>query len=79
MLNTLPFKKMPRLILIELIYHVVLWLNAFPLKNSGMSDNLSPRKLVIRQKLDFKKHCRAQFGSYCEVVLSVLAASDIVY
>jgi hypothetical protein len=55
------------LILIELIYHVVLWLNAFPLKNSGVSANLSPRELVIRHKLDFKKHCRAQFGSYCEV------------
>ena len=63
-MNTLPFKK---LILIELIYHVVLWLNAFPLKNSGVSANLSPRELVIRHKLDFKKHCRAQFGSYCEV------------
>jgi hypothetical protein len=58
---------MPRLILIELIYHVVLWLNAFPLKNSGVSANLSPHELVIRHKLDFVKHCRAQFGSYCEV------------
>ena len=29
-LNTLPFKKLPRLVLIELIYHVMLWLNAFP-------------------------------------------------
>ena len=66
-LNTLPFKKIPRLILIELIYHVVLWLNAFPLKNSGVSANLSPRELVIRHKLDFKQHCRAKFGSYCEV------------
>jgi hypothetical protein len=28
-LNTLPFKRMPKLMLIELIYHVVLWLNAF--------------------------------------------------
>ena len=29
-LNTLPFKKMPRLMLIELVYHVALWLNVFP-------------------------------------------------
>ena len=56
-MNTLPFKKMPHLILNELIYHVVLWLNAFPLKNSGVSANLSPCELVIRHKLDFKKHC----------------------
>jgi hypothetical protein len=65
-LNTLPFKKMPRVILVELIYHVVLWLNAFPSK-SGISDTLSPRELVLRHRLDFKKHCRAPFGSYCEV------------
>ncbi len=31
-LNTLTFKMMPRLMLIELVYHVVLWLNAFPTK-----------------------------------------------
>ncbi len=29
-LNTLPFKKMPRLMLIELVYHVVLWLLGRP-------------------------------------------------
>ena len=42
-LNTLPFKKMPRLVLIELVY--MLWLNAFPAK-SGVSETLSPREIV---------------------------------
>ncbi len=65
-LNTLPFKKMPRLVLIELIYHVVLWLNAFPAK-SGVSEMLSPREIVYRHKLDFAKHCKLLFGTYCEV------------
>ncbi len=64
-LNTLPFKKMPQIMLIELIYHVVLWLNAFPTK-SGVSETLSPRKIVMRHKLNFTKHCKAQFGSYCK-------------
>jgi len=64
-LNTLPYKKMPQIILIELIYHVVLWLNAFPAK-SGVSETLSPREIVLRHRLDFKKHCRAPFGSSCE-------------
>jgi hypothetical protein len=65
-LNTLPFKKMHRLMLIELIYHVVLWLNAFPAK-SGVSETLSPHKIVYQHKLDFAKHCRLLFGMYCEV------------
>jgi hypothetical protein len=51
-LNTLPFKKMPRLMLIELVYHAVLWLNAFP-ANSGVSKTLSPRETVYWHKLDF--------------------------
>ena len=65
-LNTLPFKKMHRLMLIELVYHVVLWLNAFP-ANSGVSETLSPREIVYRHKLDFAKHCKSPFGMYCEV------------
>jgi hypothetical protein len=65
-LNTLPFKKMPRLVLIELVYHVVLWLNAFPAK-SGLSETPSTRETVYRHKLDFTKHCKSPFGTYCEV------------
>jgi hypothetical protein len=47
-LNTLPFKRMPRLMQIELVYHVVLWLNAFSAK-SRVSDTLSPREIVSAQ------------------------------
>jgi len=65
-LNTLPFKKMPRLMPIELIYHVVLWLNAFP-ANSGVSEMLFPRGIVYWHKLDFAKHCKSPFGTYCKV------------
>lgn len=51
---------------IELIYMVVLWLNAFPVRN-GISSVYSPRELVVRFQMDFKKHCRVLFGEYCEV------------
>ncbi len=64
-LNTLPFKKMPQIMLIKLIYHVVLWLNAF-LTKSGVSKMLLPCKIVYRHKLDFTKHCKARFGTYCK-------------
>ncbi len=63
-MNTLPYKKLPRLMLIELVYQMVMWPNAFPVK-SGIIGFL-PQELVLRQKLDFKKHCRAQFGAYVE-------------
>jgi hypothetical protein len=64
-LNTLLFKKMLQVILIKLIYQIVLWLNAFPTK-TGMSATLSLCEIVNRHKLDFAKHCKAQFGTYCK-------------
>ena len=65
--NTLPFKDgIPRLMVIELIYFSVLWINAFPLR-SGISNSYSPRELVTRQRLNAKLHCKTPFGTYCEV------------
>lgn len=65
-LNTLPFATIPKRILIETMYHCTMWLNVFPIKNR-ISDKFSPREIVTRQTLDFSKHCRTPFGSYCEV------------
>jgi hypothetical protein len=47
------------------IYFVILWLNAFPAK-SRISATYSPRELLVRWKLDYKKHCRVLPGTYCE-------------
>ncbi|KAL7447657.1 hypothetical protein ACHAXS_000045 [Conticribra weissflogii] len=62
----LPYQRMPKRVLIELVNFVVFWLNAFPAKN-GVSDTMSPREIVTRQPIDYAKHCKAKFGSYCEV------------
>ncbi len=57
-LNTILFKSMPYVILIELTYHVMLWLNTFPII-TGVSATLLPCKMVYRHKLDLTKHCKA--------------------
>ena len=41
-------------------------MNAFPVK-SGISDKISPRELLLRWRLNYKKHCRVEPGTYCEV------------
>jgi hypothetical protein len=51
---------------IELLHFCVMWMNSFLVK-SGISEKLSPRELVFQHKLDAKLHCRAPFGSYCEI------------
>ena len=63
---TLPFERLPRRMKIEFIYFMMLWMNAFPVK-SGISQRYSPRELLLRWRLDYKKHCRVEPGTYCEV------------
>jgi len=63
--GTLPFEFILRRLKMGFIYCVVLWLNAFPAK-SGISSTSSPRELLVRWKLDYKKHCRVLPGTYCE-------------
>jgi hypothetical protein len=65
-LNMMPHKKMPQVMHVELIYHVVLSLNAFPTK-IGVSKTLSSREIVICQKVGVGKHSHSVFGSYCKV------------
>jgi hypothetical protein len=51
---------------IEFVYFLVLWLNAFPMK-SGVSAIHTPWELLVRWKLDYKRHCRVVPETYCEV------------
>ncbi len=63
MINILPYKKLPRLMVIELLHFCVMWMNSF-LVRLGISDKWSPCDLVSRHKLEL---CRVPFGSYYEV------------
>jgi hypothetical protein len=67
-LATLPFEHIPWRMKIKFIYFIVLWLNAFLVK-SRISSTFSPCKLLVRWKLEYKKHCQVLPGMYCEVHL----------
>ena len=66
LLATLPFSHMPRRMKIEFVYFIVLWLNAFSIKSRILS-TFSPRELLVRWRLDYKKHCRVLPGTYYKV------------
>ena len=55
-------KHVPKLIIAELVSHVMLWLNSFPTLG-GVSTTISPRTILTGQKMNYKKHCRLAFGS----------------
>jgi hypothetical protein len=61
----LPFKFLHKLIVTNVVYFSVLWLNAFSVK-SGVSAEHSPRAIDVRTNLDWKKHCKIPFGTYVE-------------
>ncbi len=66
LITTLPFCYIPRRMKIEFIYFIVLWLNMFPVK-TGVSATYSLRELLVRWRLEYKKHCRVLPETYCKV------------
>ena len=66
LLATLPFTHIPKRMKTEFMYFMILWMNAFPVK-SGILQTILPRELLMRRRLDYKKHCRVLPGTFCEV------------
>ncbi|KAL7531143.1 hypothetical protein ACHAXR_008885 [Thalassiosira sp. AJA248-18] len=58
------FSILPNSIIKALVIHAVMFMNAYPDKQ-GISQELSPREIVLQWQLCAKKHMRAQFGSFC--------------
>jgi hypothetical protein len=48
-----------------MLYNVVMWMNALRSK-LGISEEYSPRELLLRHQLDVSIHATANFGCYCE-------------
>jgi hypothetical protein len=46
MYNTVPFKKMPPRMIVEMVLSATFWLNMFP-HNDGISDVISPRGIIV--------------------------------
>ena len=61
----LPFKRVPRLILIHLVKNAVFWLNALSARD-GVSSIHSPRYLLTGRELEYPLHVRLEFGEYVQ-------------
>ena len=55
--HSLPFKTIPRIMIKEMIYNCVLWINAFPPK-VGVSASISPCTLLTGVKFNYNCHCK---------------------
>jgi hypothetical protein len=64
--NIVPFKRMPGLMIVELVHSSNFWLNMFP-ANDGVSAVQSPRRILTGQTGDYALHCQLEFGEYAQV------------
>jgi hypothetical protein len=64
--NTLPFKKLPGMLVVQMVSTCNFWLNIYPPKD-GISRSINPRELITGIKIDYNKHIRAEFGEYVQV------------
>ena len=61
-----PILALSALMLKEMIYASIFWLNMFP-AHDGISDTLNPQTLMTGYDLDYNKDCQLQFGSYVQM------------
>jgi hypothetical protein len=61
----LPFRRLPRIVLIHLVKNAVFWLNALP-TNDGVTRQYSPRYLLTGQHVHASKHAVLPFGAYVQ-------------
>jgi hypothetical protein len=64
--NTLPFTKLPSMLVVQMVSPCDFWLNVCPPKD-GVSQNINPRELITGVKIDCNKHIRAGFGDCVQV------------
>ena len=62
---TLSFRKVPRCLIIEMLYAANYWLNMFPCKG-GISQTISPCTLLTGLTMNYHRHCRLEFGEYVQ-------------
>ena len=63
--NTLPFKKVPSRIIVELVLFCVFRLNSlYP--SQSIVDGVSPRTIITGLTIDYNKHVKHNFGEYVQ-------------
>ena len=63
--TVLPFKRIPTIMLTDLVYNIIFWKNAF-LHKENIDNRLSPRAIVSGMPIDFKTACQLEYGSYVQ-------------
>ena len=64
--NSLPFKKFPPMMVVQMVCAANFWCNVFP-ATAGVSRDINPRELITGLEIDYLKHCMLEYGQYVQV------------
>jgi len=64
--SRMPFRHIPQLLTIWIVFQSVKMLNYFPSKG-GVSSTLSPSTIMSGEVIDYNKQLKLQVGQYCQV------------
>ena len=64
--HSLPYQRIPVLLMIHMVLNCVKLLNYFPPKG-GVSAIIRPKTIMYGEQLDYRKHLTLQIGQYCKV------------
>lgn len=65
-INDTPYKRLPKMMTIELVRHAVMILNQFPALD-GVSETLSPLNIMTGRPSPDYQHMKIDFGEYVQV------------
>jgi hypothetical protein len=71
----LPFKRLPKIMVREIVKHSVTCLNQLP-ANDGLSEHLSPLSIMTGKSNPDFNHMRIEFGSYAQIFEPTTFASN---
>ena len=74
--RSLLFQHLHKQIVMQLVYYVSMMVNTIRAAE-GISQIFSQREIVTQRKIEFKKDCQAQFGSYMEASTDAIVTHDI--
>ena len=63
--NMTPFKFIPPIFILEMVYANVFWRNMFPIKR-GISSTQGPAEIILNCAMDFNTHGKLEFGGYVQ-------------
>eukprot|EP00536_Pseudo-nitzschia_multiseries_P006619 jgi/Psemu1/15743/gm1.15743_g len=61
--STLPYRKVPKQMIVEMVRNVIFYLNAFPW-DGGVSNELAPTTIVTGSAPDYSLHFQVAYGTY---------------